>query len=251
MLAGCRDDPVIGDTNLMPVAEARVISRTGESVDETTDGGSLTFDFAGAPVAITLDGTHSRDPDGPNGLPVHYRWLSGTLTSALAADAGSDAAAPPPERWVPPDAGPDWPADEQRPTVQLGEGIWSFTLWVADDKGSYSEPDTITVTVGSVVNPAIGQCIETVLPTVQQACKECICGVSDTCRTAADQSVCNADCWGLVGCIRMNCPNFVMTMDTACVTMNCGAFLAGAAASRMVAPCVTQCESACASMPAN
>jgi hypothetical protein len=232
LLASCVQDPLIPEFNAPPVAVARVISAKGESIDEMTDEAGLVFAFSGSPVTITLDGSGSSDP---NGMIKQYRWLSGTLTP----DAG---AAQPAKRLVPAGAAADWPADEQQPQVQLGEGVWTFTLWVVDDQGSVSDPDTIRITVGSSAAAAT-ECVATVLPSVAMGCKQCVCEQSDTCRQAADQSMCGQDCWGLVFCIRDMCP----TRETACITGNCSAFLAnGRAGATPIGPCVIACTDACA-----
>lgn len=237
ILVGCVQDPLIPNFNAIPVADAKVISEKGESVDEKSDAAGLTFAFAGAPVTVTLDGSSSRDA---NGEIRQYRWLSGTL----APDAG---ASEPPARLVGSGQAADWPDDEEKPQVVLGEGMWTFTLWVVDDQGAVSDPDSVRITVGSSAGAA-RECVATVLPTIAATCKQCVCEQSDACRQAANQSMCGEDCWGLVRCIRDNCPNFAMTMDTACVTSNCASFIAnGRTGAAAIGGCVTSCADACAS----
>jgi hypothetical protein len=237
ILAGCVQDPLIPTYNALPIADAKVINAMGESIDEKSDAAGLTFAFDGTPVTITLDASASHDS---NGEIRQYRWLSGTL----APDAGP---AKPPARLVGPDQAADWPADEQQPKVELGEGMWTFTLWVIDDQGAVSDPDTVRITVGSSAGAA-RECVPTVLPSVGASCKQCLCEQSDACRQAANQSMCGDDCWSLVRCIRDNCPNFAMTMDTACVTTNCAPFIAnGRTGAAAIGGCVTSCADACAS----
>jgi hypothetical protein len=128
-----------------PVAEARVVEAEGQDVS---------FEFAGDPVRVTLDGSRSRDPGG---TIETYRWLSASTTpdegadAAVRGDAGelpsAGASAPDTTRWTPEGAEDGWPADEMRSTVELDEGVYRFALWVIDDAGRTSEPDYVAVTV--------------------------------------------------------------------------------------------------------
>jgi len=128
-----------------PVAVARVVEADGEAVS---------FEFAGDPVRVTLDGSRSRDPGG---TIVTYRWLSAALTpdevadAAVRGDAGdvatAGANAPDRARWKPEGSDDGWPADEMKATVVLDEGVYRFALWVIDDAGRTSEPDYVAVTV--------------------------------------------------------------------------------------------------------
>ena len=136
--AGCRRTYVDADDNRIPEAVARAVDPSGERVDSSVNNGfGPKYPFDGEPVEITLDGTASSDEDG---RIVSYRWLSATQL-----DGGVG-------RVRPDDTDADWPEDEARPTVTLGEGIWSFSLWVTDDKGGVSDPDTIDLMVGDVVD---------------------------------------------------------------------------------------------------
>ncbi|HWW82941.1 MAG TPA: hypothetical protein VNZ26_05020, partial [Vicinamibacterales bacterium] len=157
---GCHADLAILPANQIPVADARVF-RNGQSYNERMDGGAaeLMFDYTGSPVMVTLDGSYSSDSDGSI---VAYQWLSATP----APDGGTQL----PDgstmlRFVPAGAAPNWPGTAERPQVELGEGIWSFSLWVTDNRGAVSQPDTIKITVGKVVDPAFKQCADQVLST--------------------------------------------------------------------------------------
>lgn len=146
-ITACETGPQLEQYNELPVADAKVL-KNGVPVEQMRDGSlaDLIFPYEGVPVAITLDGTSSYDPD-PGGKIVAYHWLSGTRIP--------DAGVPPP--WTP-DAGtpqpfwrkppPDGALTEVSPTVMLGAGVWAFSLWVKDDRGSWSSPDTIRLIVG-------------------------------------------------------------------------------------------------------
>ena len=99
-------------------------------------------------------------------------------------------------RWVPPGAPPNWPGDSVSPQVELGEGIWSFTLWVVDNEGAISAPSTITVTVGMVTNPAVQQCADAVVATESASCRQCVCMQGDMCRAAVDRDGLRPDVLG-------------------------------------------------------
>jgi hypothetical protein len=94
-------------------------------------------------------------------------------------------------RWVPPGSPPDWPDDVAMPQVMLDMGIWSFTLWVTDDKGAISTPDTIKITIGNVVDPAVQQCADNVVMTEPEACRLCVCGQSEMCRGVVTSDKCD------------------------------------------------------------
>src|SRR5262249_14998955 len=131
----CHADLAILPPNQIPVADARVF-RDGQSYNARVDGGAaeLRFDYAGNPVMVTLDGTSSHDPDG---TVVAYQWLSATLApeGGTQLPDGSTML-----RWVPPGAAQNWPGTAMRPQVELGQGVWDFSLWVTDDKGAISKP---------------------------------------------------------------------------------------------------------------
>ena len=243
VLSGCRQDPTIPKANQLPIADARVL-RDGKSVNARTDGAAaLKFDYSGTPVTLTLDASQSHDPDG---MVTRYRWLSGTL----APDGGI----PLPDamgvshRWVPANAAPDWPDDVVSPEVTLDKGIWSFELWVTDDAGAVSTPDTLKLTIGDVVDPIVQHCSDQVLSSEPEACRRCICGQSDMCRAAVTKDVCDQTCWDLINCVAASCPDFAnmaAKMDYSCLTANCSAFLAGATAATPAVACFRACPADC------
>ena len=146
-LLGCNDDALIADYNDLPIAEAQVVHpQTGAIVQMQLDGSlaPVTFPYSGAPVRIVLTAQNSRDPDG---TIEEYRWLSGNRVP----DAGVPR---PPLRRVPEGVDTAWPADEAMTTVDLGPGLWAFSLWVRDDNGAWSAPDTIRVIIGSATSPS-------------------------------------------------------------------------------------------------
>jgi hypothetical protein len=145
----CADDPLIEAFNEIPIADAKVLVN-GAAMEQTRDGSiaALAFPFSGEPVTVTLDGTSSHDLDGKI---AGYRWLSGTRIpdAGIPRPWGLDAGAPEPYwRSEPAGEDPGWPSDVAAPTVQLGEGTWTFSLWVVDNRGAWSSPDSIRFTIG-------------------------------------------------------------------------------------------------------
>jgi hypothetical protein len=265
--SGC--DPALGVPagNRPPTADARVLGM---------DGQNAVVDYKGAPVEITLDGTHSKDPEGP--IKV-YRWLSGTgkpgrggtagsaaagrggtAGSAAAGSSGSAGVAAADEdggtasgdgnRVVPAGAPEDWPDDVAQPKVTLSEGEYAFVLWVKDEKGVVSQPSTLKVTVRTPLDPAVQACVTKVYPEISSSCKACVCGVNEMCQTTlTTATVCDATCWGLISCIATKCPGYAANpTDTSCLVAMCSDVLGGAAGARMAGPCVTPCAAQCRSM---
>lgn len=270
---GCDPNLAVPPGNRQPMADARVMGMEGKNV---------TVDFTGQPVKVTLDGSFSTDPDGKI---VTYRWLSARKVAGSAPAAGSGGSAagssggaagqagqkddsdggtagsggagggaagggggiPNMElRWVPPGAPPDWPDDTMQPVVELPEGDFAFSLWVIDDRSVVSQPSIIHVSVRTALPPEVQACVDTVVDTVPLACKTCVCGLSDMCRMAANKTVCDATCWGLLSCIGSKCA--ATPTDTSCITANCGTQLGGATGARMIGSCVTMCPTQCRGM---
>jgi hypothetical protein len=131
---GCRETYVDDTTDRLPVAVARALDRSGVPADSSVNGGlGPIFPFTGKAIEVTLDGTASHDMDG---TIVAYRWLSAT-----SPDAGAG-------RELPQGDEPGWPQDVKQPRVELSEGAWAFSLWVTDNQGAVSDPDTIKLVVG-------------------------------------------------------------------------------------------------------
>lgn len=244
--SGCRVDPTIKPANVPPVADARVL-RDGKSVDENTGADALKFDYSGMPVAVTLDGSKSSDPDG---TVVKYRWLSGTLAPDGGIPLPNGAGAS--RRWVPPGESPDWPDDVVSPQVELDKGIWAFTLWVTDDGGAISTPDTVKIIIGDVVDPVVQECADKVITTEPEACRRCVCGQSEMCRAAVTLDKCDQTCWDLINCVAASCPDFATMaakMDYSCLTANCSAFLGGVTAATPAGACYRACPNDCMPVP--
>jgi hypothetical protein len=73
------------------------------------------------------------------------------VSDGEAADAGAAANT---GRWVPEGEQTDWPEDVERPSVRLpGPGKYSFALWVTDDRGRISDPNTLTIEVSTGAGP--------------------------------------------------------------------------------------------------
>jgi hypothetical protein len=220
LASACREDPLVDAINLAPEANA------GEDqVAEAEQG----------PITVVLDGSGSADPDG---RVVGWQWFG--------ANAGPDGGVALPEG-----AEPTWPDDVESPEVELPEGVWTFSLWVTDEHGAVSAPDTVEIQVGSpdpLADPRVAACAVDVLASVSDPCKACVCNVDDECRTSVVASVCDQNCWDLINCIDDMCPDFAQTMDTACLLAKCSAFLAGGLAAMSAGRCVIECADVCFAM---
>jgi len=204
--AGCLRDESL-DTNRTPLANA---------------GPDQEHEFTGEPIAVELDATKSRDLDGKlDG----YLWRPVMLTG----DAGMDMV-----EVVDPD-------DEAKPEVELGRGTHHFTLWVRDDDGALSEPDTVTIKIGG---DPVQECVAAAYEKLDDDCRQCMCNESEACQTAVP--ACSGDCWGLIGCIAALCPTFTMDMDVSCVTTNCLPFVAeGQTGATAAGACIQPCGEIC------
>jgi hypothetical protein len=232
---GCRNDPLIKPANRQPIAVAQVI-KDGKPVDGATkDKAMLTFPSNGQPVAVTLDATASFDPDGSI---KSYRWLSGT---------------PAPDGGMPPRVAiTGLPSTASQPQLMLGEGDWTFDLWVGDNHGLLSDVDTISIHVGALVDP-VQECADKVVTTEPDACRTCLCQ-TEKCRPLVTSDACDQTCWDLINCVASHCPNFAMMAmqsppDYSCLTMNCMAYIGGATGATPATPCFVACPDDCAGVP--
>jgi hypothetical protein len=228
-------------------------------------GQNVVVDYMGTPKEITLDASGSKDPDG---TIKSYRWLSGKkLPGAPGGAAGGGGAAagstgsagmaakdedgglPDVEhRWVPEGAPEDWPDDVVQPKVTLTEGEFNFVLWVQDNKGVFSTPSNLKVTVRTPLAPEVMACVKEVYPNVAASCKACVCGVNEMCQTTLTKATtCNETCWGLLSCIGTKCPDYRTGGPTDCLVNNCSQYLGGATGAGMIAPCITPCRDMCRS----
>lgn len=240
--SGCRETPLVPDSNQTPIADAQFINAVGMSVDEVVgkgmDPNALIIPFNGQPVAVTLNGSASKD----DGKITKYQWLSGDKGMATGPKRGMD------------------PMDIAQPVVTLGQGTFTFVLWVTDDQGVVSQPNSVMLTVGAIDpanDPAVLECASNVLDMVTDPCKMCICTQNADCRAKVVETACDENCWGLISCIATNCPNFAAMaamMDYSCFTAaGCTAFIAGQTAATAAGPCITPCAAMCRSampMPA-
>jgi hypothetical protein len=203
-LGGCMVDETI-DVNRAPTANA---------------GPDQQVAYDGKPVRVRLDGSRSKAADGK---VVSYHWLNGDRVP----DAG------PPGR-----AGEIDPKDSARPTIELDRGTYVFTLWVTDDRHAVSEPDSVTIRVGT---DPVAECVAKTLSVVSEPCRQCVCDMDDACRAAV--VACDQECWSLIACVGAMCPD---TSDTACIVMNCMPYLGAATPATAAGKCVTPCASMCA-----
>ena len=179
---GCRETYVAESNNRIPVAVAHVIDSSGKSVDSSANAGfGPRFQLQGSTVEVTLDGSESSDMDG---TIAAYRWISG------AGQGDEDAG-----RELAPGEKAGWPADEAKPKVKLTEGAWSFTLWVTDNKGNISDPDTVKLIVGNSLQIDAGP------PVVMCKAKACDPKVTLPGQTMPSPACCDADNDGACGAV--------------------------------------------------
>jgi hypothetical protein len=267
-LGGCRENPILPEPNERPLAVARVVLPTGPADADTfatmgpgTGQSALQFDFNGGSLDVQLDGMDSKDNDGEIS---EYMWQSATLIDGDAGKAQPTGMKDP--LWMPEGAAKGWPEDTANPKVTItAAGVYSFNLWVTDDTGSQSEPDTIKFTVGTAVDPKVEACVEAVVPTVPDECKRCLCSASERCQVdviatptegqTPAATGCNEACWTFISCLGAKCPNFTMMAmqmppDYSCLTMNCSAeFMAGQTGATAVGACIRMgCTEQCRAM---
>lgn len=209
LVGGCRDLADAPATNQPPVANA------GPDQEHAVQG----------QVTVTLDGSGSMDPDG---TIVGYRWLS---ADAVEVDAGGI------------ERGDVDPEDIATPEVTLGQGIWTFALWVEDDRGAFSAQDIVVVTVGTPVDPQVTACVEASAQAATETCRLCACDISDACREAT--TACDETCWNLLFCIDEMCAGVDESELSGCVGMRCNDFLSAGAAVASFGPCRDQCLEVC------
>lgn len=197
--AGCRDTPLavnVRANNKTPIADA---------------GEAQMFAFTGSPVLVTLDGSLSTDSDG---TVAAYRWLSGLdVDGGVVGRGGVD------------------PDDVMSPTLMLGAGTWEFTLFVIDNEGEVSAPDTVTIQVGSALPPKVVACMRDAASTIADGCKQCVCGIDDMCRMLFTE--CDEACWTFYTCVENNCSDITsqvpIDMEAArtCTVDNCSDYFGG------------------------
>ncbi len=238
--AGCVNPGYVDDPNAVPVALARVVGPDGVATTAM-----VTFPFSGQPVAVTLDGAGSTDADG---RVASYHWIASNPMMPMEPRMNLRVASP---------------------QVSLGQGTWTFSLWVTDEKGKVSRPDTVTFVVGTPTAPMGGaggasggaggaggaagggaltaeMCVGMMAAAVPMECKACVCAI-DSCRSMVIESACDATCWALLACIGMNCPD----APTSCIPTTCltqyMAYTAGPtpAGATPAGACATMCPDAC------
>lgn len=197
--SSCRDTPLavnVRANNKTPVADA---------------GEKQLFDFTGTPVTVTLDASLSTDQDG---TIAEYRWLSGLdVDGGVVGRGGLD------------------PDDEVSPTLTLGAGTWQFTLFVIDNEGEVSSPDTVTIQVGSGLDPEVVACMAAAASTIADDCKQCVCETDDMCRELF--TACDEACWTFYTCVENNCREITsqvpvdMNAARTCTVDNCSDFFGG------------------------
>lgn len=205
----CLKDDTL-DVNLAPQASA---------------GKDQQLDFDGEPIEVRLDGSGSSDPDGK---VASYTWRSAVALPDGGVDNGPEGALD--------------PKDVQKPTITLDRGNYAFTLWVTDDDGAVSAPDSVLIRVGT---DPVEECTANVFEMVPDSCARCVCDIDDACRKAA--VACGPSCWGLLSCIGAMCPD---ATDTACIIEKCSAFLDAVSPTQAMAvgtPCVVPCADSCSS----
>jgi hypothetical protein len=132
-------------------------------------------------------------------------------------------------------------------TVTLDQGVYTFVLWVIDNRGAVSDPSTVQITISAPLDPDVKTCVDSAYSGASRNCAICVCQESDMCRMAAAESTCGADCWGLLNCIATMCPDYVPGGDTSCLGSKCASYLSGATGATAIGGCIQPaCTAQCA-----
>src|SRR4051812_29894989 len=101
--------------------------------------------WADAPIAVTLDGSRSTDPDGDS--LIEYKWIRTDVPASVRNGKPVAGAAGMGDDDVPAFMGD--PMSGATTNVMLTEpGKYRFSLWVRDSKKDYSAPTSVTLQVG-------------------------------------------------------------------------------------------------------
>ncbi len=251
------------DDNVAPVANA---------------GDDQTLAYEGEPVTVTLDGSESEDQDGrivkytwKNAALIDRYHLNGDDDDGGTAEAGDDDPRPDgsmavadastvgdgavnaldpvnsdggaadaghPDRPMG-EPGPD-PDDVVRPEVKLNRGVYTFLLWVTDDDGVTSAPDTVVIAVGEPSSSPEAECADSAYEGLTDACRQC------TCTQCPDEAVaCGQICWQLLACIVEECAGEDMSCAMNAFGAACAEFGDGAEAALAISDCVRECADDC------
>lgn len=190
LAAGCLSLDI---DNEPPTADVQI------SVDGVAYASGQEVPYAGTPLTVTLDGRGSSDEDG---VVEQYIWLRTNATAEERMMANTAA----------PGEAPVVPADPPRGMVTqvlLGEGTHQYSLWVVDNEGKTSVPETVVL---NIATPSIympdAMCSAEYMHPLGESCAECVCTPTDMMGCLSDYQRCfqNADaqftelCTALVDC---------------------------------------------------
>jgi hypothetical protein len=236
LLAGsaCSDFDI---ENKPPVPKAKVL------INGAPPTPGMDIPYMGAPIAVTLDGSESIDPDGHI---TSFRWLR-NATQAERYPEGNDPKAMP----FPAVAGD--PAPTVTSTVMLGEGEYSFSLWVTDDRKMVGGPSIVSFTIKTPSNYMPDATCSAGYMNDSMDCKDCVCSPNSTTGCLEQWQACfaNSDamfvtlCKAVVDCAVANsCSGaacytaaFCMTQIDAAATYMGGALADCSMGSAMTNPC--------------